>query len=92
MTPTSAGSQSKEKGFLDNYIEDLKKERIPKDGDRALRGEVGDDVSGKMDRGVLKVWNGWPEEGKALGKRAHEVQQAEENPRACDQEPCGQGL
>ena len=45
MTPTSAGSQSKEKGFLDNYIEDLKKERIPEDGDRALRGEVGDDVS-----------------------------------------------
>ena len=55
MTPTSAGSQSKEKGFLDNYIEDLKKERIPEDGDRALRGEVKDDVSGKMDRGVLKV-------------------------------------
>lgn len=76
MTPTSAGSQSKEKGFLDNYIEDLKKERIPEDGDRALRGEVGDDVSGKMDRGVLKVWNGWPEEGKTLSKRAHEVQQA----------------
>ena len=55
MTPTSAGSQSKEKGFLDNYIEELKKERIPEDGDRALRGEVGDDLSGKMDRGVLKV-------------------------------------
>ena len=55
MTPTSAGSQSKEKGFLDNYIEDLKKERIPEEGDRALRGEGGDDVSGKMDRGVLKA-------------------------------------
>ena len=55
MTPTSAGSQSKEKGFLDNYIEDLKKERIPEEGDRGLRGEAGDDVSGRMDRGVLKV-------------------------------------
>ena len=32
------------------------------------------------------------EEGKALSKRAHEVQQAEEDPRACNQEPCGQGL
>lgn len=57
MTSPSAGSQSdgKEKEFLGGFIEKLKKERIPEDGDRALRGEVGDDVSGKMDRGVLKV-------------------------------------
>ena len=57
MTSPSAVSQSndKEKEFLGGFIEKLKKERIPEDGDRALRGEVGDDVSGKMDRGVLKV-------------------------------------
>jgi hypothetical protein len=55
MTSPSAGSQSKEKKFLGGFIEELKKERIPEDGDRAMRGEVGDDVSGKMDRGVLKV-------------------------------------
>jgi len=55
MTRTSAGSPSKEKEFLGGYIEDLKKERMPEKGDRALRGEVGDDIAAKVDRGVLRV-------------------------------------
>ena len=57
MKHQSAGSHSKdkEKEFLGGYIEELQKERIPEDGDRAMRGEVGDDIAGKVDRGVLKV-------------------------------------
>jgi len=57
MKPQSAGSQSKkkEKEFLGGYIKELQKERIPDEGDRAMRGEVGDDLSGKLDRGILKV-------------------------------------
>jgi len=78
MTSPSAGSQSKdknkEKEFLGGYIKELQEERIPEDGDRAMRGEVGDDIPGKMDRGVLKVWDGWPQEGETLSQGAHEVQ------------------
>ena len=57
MTTQSAGSQSKdkEKEFLGGYIQELQDERIAKEGDRALRGEVSDNISGKVDRGVLKV-------------------------------------
>ena len=58
MTSPSAGSQSKdknkEKEFLGGYIKELQEERIPEDGDRAMRGEVGDDVPGKMDRGGIE--------------------------------------
>ena len=57
MTTQSAGSQSKdkEKDFLGGYIKELQDERIAKEGDRALRGEVSENVSGKVDRGILKV-------------------------------------
>ena len=61
MTSPSAGSPSEDK-FLANYIADpsfqlelMKEQRMPGPGDEALKGEVRNDIIGKVNRGVLKV-------------------------------------
>lgn len=60
MTSSSAGSRPESGDFLRGYLENLKKERVPGAGDSAMKGEVRDDIVGKVERDVLKVWYGWP--------------------------------
>jgi len=60
MTPTSAGSRPNEEDFLKAFLEQLKDQRVPGPGDEALRGEVRNDMIGKIQRGVVQVWYGWP--------------------------------
>ena len=55
MTSSSAGSRPNSEQFLSGYLEGLKKEPIPGSGDSAMKGEVRNDIVGKVDRGVLKV-------------------------------------
>ena len=54
MISPSAGYQSKEQ-FLTDFLERMKEKRVPGPGDTALRGEVRNDIIGKVERGVLKV-------------------------------------
>jgi hypothetical protein len=54
MISPSAGYQSKEQ-FLADFLERMKEKRVPGPGDSALRGEVRNDIIGKVERGVLKV-------------------------------------
>lgn len=55
MTSQSAGSRPESGEFLRGYLENLKKERVPDAGDTAMKGEVRDDIVGKVERDVLKV-------------------------------------
>ena len=55
MTPTSAGSRPNEEDFLKAFLEQLKDQRVPGPGDEALRGEVCNDMIGKIQRGVVQV-------------------------------------
>ena len=50
MTSSSAGSQRDSGAFLQGYLEKLKEERVPGAGDAALKGEVRNDIVGKVDR------------------------------------------
>ena len=54
MISPSAGYQSEEQ-FLSDFLERMKEERMPGPGDEALKGEVRNDIIGKVNRGVLKV-------------------------------------
>ena len=55
MTSSSAGSRPSSGEFLSGFLEELKKERIPGSGDTAMKGEVRNDIVGKVEQGVLKV-------------------------------------
>ena len=54
MISPSAGYQSEDQ-FLADFLERLKDKRVPGPGDTALKGEVRNDIIGKVERGVLKV-------------------------------------
>ena len=54
MISQSAGSLSKEQ-FLADFLERLKEKRMPGPGDAAMKGEVRDDIIGKVEDGRLKV-------------------------------------
>ena len=58
MISPSAGYQSEDQ-FLADYLERMKEKRVPGPGDTAMKGEVRNDIIGKVERGVLKVWYGW---------------------------------
>ena len=54
MISPSAGYQSEDQ-FLADFLERLKEKRMPGPGDAAMKGEVRDDIIGKVQDGRLKV-------------------------------------